>query len=173
MQKMNCGLITIFGVLATFSIGCTKNDMPKRGRTTGGGSSIEMEMSKENNKRDKEDQEFQNYFKGKKWVVLSVEEDNERDSLKKLLFLTLEGGYFSPNPEAVSVVFDKSLNGTYLVVSGVSRDSIFSSYHFRNVSGAILYVNTRVSEVSWNKYLRDLNKRIEKSVSPRQILPPK
>src|SRR3989338_6721746 len=162
---MNRYSMFFIGFFSIFCLGCVKQNNPTQ-------ISEDNKLQKKyQESREREEQEFQAMFRNKKWMVLSVEEYDSSNDYKWLLFETFDGGYFRSSVDSVSVVLDKSLSGTHLVVSGVGRSMFLSVRNNRYVNQAILHVSTEANKLRWDNYLKNRKEEIEKSESPRKVLP--
>lgn len=180
---MNKHTILAVSLFSVFYLGCVKQNKSTTADMVDTVNSSALEQvqvsGQEKEKREKEyqesrkkeEQEFQAMFRDKKWVVLSIEEYDSYGGYKWLWFETLDGGYFRSSVESISIAFDESLDGTYLIVSGVGRGTP-TVRNDRYANQAVLYVSTRANKRRWDSYLKNRKEEIEKSESPREVLPP-
>jgi len=154
-------LFTAF--LLLFLIGC-KDQMDQ--------TRLDIKKSKEQTQKEQElqKQEYQALFQNKKWAVQAI--DLHEDLDEYLIFSLLgERERFICDIFSIDVVLDKSLNGTYVEMIGVSRNVVASSKE-TFVDGVNLYVDTETNKKKWDDYIRSEQLRILASKSPREVNPP-
>ena len=180
---MNRYSVLVMGLFSIFCLGCVEQQNPTPADKVSFSALAQTQISSDNKLKEKQEKEYQEaremeeqsyqaMFRNQKWIVVSVEEYDRNNAYKWLWFKTLDGGYFRSSAYSVKVVLDESLNGTYLVVSGVGRSLRVEVDANRYVDQAVLYVSTRANKRHWDNYLKSLKEEIEKSESPREVSPP-